>query len=118
MAEATIDGRYEIRQKLGQGAMGVVYKVHDPQTKRTLASRFQPGRVGRDGTSRTSGSSMPSAASSIPIVRSDLNQNATMEYVEAPWPRRGQDFPPSSTSPWRSAGRFATSTPRAWSTGT
>ena len=30
-------GRYEIRQELGRGTMGMVYEAHDPQIDRRIA---------------------------------------------------------------------------------
>lgn len=38
----TVIGRYQIRQQVGRGAMGVVYLGHDPQTNRQVAIKVLP----------------------------------------------------------------------------
>ncbi len=98
MAESKIDGRYEIRQKLGQGAMGVVYKVQDPQTKRTLALKvLSQAALEEDGTSRFQREFHAIRRLQHPnIVKVyDLHRNYfTMEYVEGSplAPAEVQDF--------------------------
>ena len=98
MAEAEIDNRYEIRQKLGQGATGVVYKVYDPATKRLLALKVLKSRgADRDGTSRFQREFHAIRRLQHPnIVKVyDLHQNYfTMELVEGATldPAEIQDF--------------------------
>ncbi len=98
MAEAAIDSRYEIRQKLGQGATGVVYKVFDPVTKRLLALKVLKSRgEDRDGTSRFQREFHAIRRLQHPnIVKvHDLHQNYfTMELVEGKplEPSEVQDF--------------------------
>src|SRR5262245_55016181 len=56
--ETTKVGRYEILAKVGQGAMGVVYRAQDPTIRRIVALKVLPADAsGSGGTSGTAGRS-------------------------------------------------------------
>ena len=46
----TIAGRYVLRQRVGKGSLGAVYKAEQPSLRRKLAIKLLPGSAQRDAT--------------------------------------------------------------------
>ena len=47
METRVIAGRYQLYERLGKGAMGVVYRAHDPVLDRTVAVKTMVADLGR-----------------------------------------------------------------------
>jgi eukaryotic-like serine/threonine-protein kinase len=56
---------YEILEKLGEGGMGIVYRVHDTKLDRTVALKFLPSHVGANDEEKKRFTNEAKAASAL-----------------------------------------------------
>lgn len=109
-ADPTLIGRYEVRHKLGEGAMGVVYAAHDPELQRDVAvkllrrDRFEGWRLERGGERLrheariTARLAHPNVVTIYDVGRHGGSVYIAMELVDGPSMRRWMR---DVARPWR-----------------
>jgi serine/threonine protein kinase len=82
---------YTIIEKLGEGGMGIVYKAEDTKLKRTVALKFLPDRVNKDGAAKArflqeaqaaAGLNHPNICTIHGVEDVDGSLFMVMEYIE------------------------------------
>jgi serine/threonine protein kinase len=82
---------YTILEKLGEGGMGVVFKATDTKLNRTVALKFLPDRVNKDGAAKArflqeaqaaAGLNHPNICTIYGIDEHEGQLFMSMEYVE------------------------------------
>jgi tetratricopeptide (TPR) repeat protein len=98
-------GRYELRERIGQGGMGVVYRAYDPALRRTVALKLVTGSRGRRTVRRIVREAQSQARLTHPNVVEiyDVGASGTDVYITMELVDGGSllDWLAAGPRPWR-----------------